>query len=723
MRPRPPDADRFAQVLALCTVGTAVVVVAWNLRDMPWSGGVGVAEAAVAREQGVLVAVLMMSSALTAGIAALRPQRRQFLWFGVLSALLGVQLQLLDGQPLSVRTPPPQVVPWWGVLVPLSLVASLLFVAHLVRQPSRRDVRALVALCSLSVLATLLLPRTLAPWMALVNQTLFLSTMALTVAMYVQGMRDRVPALGAFAFATAAFSGTLGLDLVLPGSFGSSLITGGLLVFVVTITMALILQLSEASEWYSEVVEQGRDAILVVGKDGYVQSGNPAASALLERPLRGLALLDVVVPEDQAAATLHLESRDRGRRAEMRLRTSQSVELHVESVASSLPEDRTLLVLRDITSRRQLEASLIEAARRETAAILAGGIAHDFNNTMGALLGNVELLRMHADGPTARRLDRMEAVIRRATVMTRRLVSAVRGGETERVPLVLAEPITSAVELTRSMLGAEVSLELEIAEDLPRVLGNHSELEHLLLNLVLNARDAMPEGGLIRVRVSRCVSGPFAGGAVLTVEDDGPGVPPELVGRIWEPFFTTKGPGRGTGLGLSVVARVAREHAGTVEVGRAILGKGARFDVFVPPAEHTATLATGGARVSARTLLVDDDPDVREHMRTELTARGCDVVPAQDAETAERLFDEAGGNFDLLVSDVMLPGRSGIELARRLTARRPSLGVLIVSGYIPQNEPALDPSWGRLEKPFTGEQFAVAVRRTMLRAIRGQARE
>ncbi len=721
MRPRPPDGDRLAQVLALLTVGTAVVLVLWNLRGMPWGAAPLHGEAVVAREQGTLITALMMCSALTAGMAALRPRRRDFLWFGVVMALFGMQVQHLGGLPLSINAPSPALAPWWSVLIPSTLGASLLFTAHMARQQARHEVRALVTMCGITALLALVLPLAETPWLEPLNQALTVLAILVAGRLYYRGLRDNVPSIGAVALATAMFSVTVLIDLFRPGFQGGALITGGLMVYAISITLALTLQLVETSEWYEEVIEQGRDAILVVGRDGHVQVGNPAALALLERPLERLDLLSLVVAEDRAQAAQHLESAERSRRAEMRIEPKPGRTLHVESLASSLPEERTLLVMRDITSRRQLEASLIEAARAETAAILAGGIAHDFNNAMGALLGNVELLRARADEATGRRLDRMEAVIRRASVMTRRLVSAVRGGETERSPMLLDETISSAVDLVRSMLPPEINLEVEVAADLPRVLGNPSELEHALLNLLLNARDAMPEGGVIRLQASRVVSGPYSGGASLVVEDDGPGVSPALVKRIWEPFFTTKSPGRGTGLGLSVVARVAREHGGAAEVGAARTGRGARFEILLPPAENTGTLSTGSSRVTARTLLVDDDPDVREHMRAELTTRGCEVVAVGAAEDAERAFDEAGGAFDLLVTDVMLPGRSGIELARTLIARRPSLAVLVVSGFIPENEPALDPAWGRLEKPFTGERFAIAVRRTMLRAVRSRA--
>jgi len=717
---RRPDSERASQTLALCTVGIAVVLALWNLRGASWSQAPSVGATALAGHQGFVLATLLAAAVSTAGIAVIRPQRREFLWFGALCVVVGARLQTSLGFEGLLAGPPEQLSRWWAALEALSCAVGTLFVAAVVRQPGRRDVRWVAGLgLTITVVGVPLVgvwPRAV----LYLNDALALVTIATCARLYVGALRDRVPGVLPVAVAAGCISMAAILDLFVDAPLTDAIGESSLLLFVVTVELALMAQLGEASEWYEALISEGHDAILVIGRDGYVQAGNPAAAALLERPLRGLGLLEAVLPEDRPLAAAHLNSGERSRRAELRLVTASGSVVHVESQATALPEGRSVLLVRDITSRRQLDASIIEAARHETGAILASGIAHDFNNAMGALLGNVELLRMKADDDSARKLDRMEKIIRRSSAMTRRLVAAVRGGDVEMSPIDLREPLQSAVDLTRPMLPGEIVLDLRIAADLPRVLGNANELEHALLNLILNARDAMPEGGRILIGATRVVQGPYAGGACVSVEDEGPGVPEALQAKIWEPFFTTKGSGRGTGLGLPMVSRVARAHGGGVDVGTALGGRGARFNLYIPPTEHTGTLSTGGVRVSARVLVVDDDPDVLEHMRVELTARSCKATATNNAEQAERLFEEAGGNFDLLVTDAVMPGMSGIVLARRLTARRPGLAVLVVSGFIPQNEPALDPSWGRLEKPFSSEQFAVAVRRTMMRALRAQ---
>ena len=712
------NSDHVAQGFALSLV--AVVVLLMLAPLVSASGAIERGEI----QRAIQVVLFGMSSALTLAVAVIRPGRREFLWYGALCAVLALLGWLDAPEPVGLvaRLTAPQRLQD-AVLQPAGAAFALLFSAHIARRTRVWWLRSCLGLAALAVLVGLLPVPALAPVATSLTLAARLAALVGSARLLLAGWRDRIEGIGAIVLAGAFFSlATLG-EFGVGGSILASLRFSGLLLFAVFVTTALILQLGMAADWYAGLVEQARDAILLVGPGGRVLEANPSAATLLGLSPRGTPFLDLVVDDDRARAGAYLELREPGRLAELRLAAPGGATVHVESVITPLPEDHALLVVRDITSRRELEAGLLDAARLETAAIIAGGVAHDFNNAMAALLAHVEMLRMQADDAVARRLDRMEVVIRRASMMTRRLVTAVRGGGGERGTVSLADPIESAAELTRSMLPADVTLELKIDADLPRVYASADELEQALLNLLLNARDAMSDtgGGVIRVCASRVVSGTWLGGALIAVEDEGAGVPEALRTRIWQPFFSTKGSGRGTGLGLAVVGRVAREHGGAVEVVDRREGKGARFEIYLPAAGHTATLSSGSVRLQTRALVVDDDADVREHMRAELAARGCTPTVAASAEEAELAFEAAGGAFDLLVTDVVLPGASGIALARSLTARRPGLAVLVVSGFIPENEPALNPRWGRLEKPFNSERFSLSVRRTMLRALRDAA--
>ncbi|MCK6507190.1 ATP-binding protein, partial [Myxococcota bacterium] len=250
--------------------------------------------------------------------------------------------------------------------------------------------------------------------------------------------------------------------------------------------------------------------------------------------------------------------------------------------------------------------------------------------------------------------------------------------------------------------------------------GSSDDLEQAVLNLLVNARDALAAaGGTIRVRVGPFRADGLPAGVRIEVEDDGPGIPSSIRAAIWEPFFTTKGEGRGTGLGLSVVARVVREHGGRITLDDARTGSvgdrpGTRFTILLPSVSPVSpSVVNHRAPVGQVVLVVEDDEEIRESIRAELQTRGYQVTAVASAEAAREAVEQ-GLRPHVLVSDVVLPGQDGVALAHHLCERLDGLRVVIVSGFIPQHAAALDPDWLRLPKPFSAEQLATTVRRAIL---------
>ncbi len=364
-----------------------------------------------------------------------------------------------------------------------------------------------------------------------------------------------------------------------------------------------------------------------------------------------------------------------------------------------------ILVARDVTDWVRAEERLREVQKMEAVATLAGGVAHDFNNLLAGILLHVRLLERD---PASREeaTEAIRALAEEGSEVVRGLLLFARP-EIARQALDLAAVVSEQGPLLRHVLPPTVQLSLALEPPSAAVFGSPGDLRRLLLNLVLNARDAMGEdGGRITVGVRE-----EPGWALLEVADSGPGVPPELRERIFEPFFTLHRSGRGAGLGLAVVYAIVREHDGTVEVGSSPAG-GARFTVRLPlradlerpgPADAEVGVAQDLAGAGQRVLLVDDEPAIRERLADELTAAGYRVRTAEGLESA----CETAQTFEpqAAVLDLLLPDGSGADLARQLRAAHGELPVVFVSGHLEADTRA-DVRLARsvlLAKPFAPE--------------------
>ena len=370
-------------------------------------------------------------------------------------------------------------------------------------------------------------------------------------------------------------------------------------------------------------------------------------------------------------------------------------------------EKHVLYMGRDVTARRraegqrrELESQLLQAQKMEAIGHLTGGIAHDFNNILASIMGNTGLAlerpAVNDDPRLGDYLEQVQKACRRARELIQQMLEFSRGGRGEPCVLSLPNVVREALPMLRSMIPTTLNIIVE-AEAAPPVFINEVQAHQVLLNLAINARDAMPGGGAIRIRVRQfepedavCASchRPIEGRYVeCQVADTGAGIEAGLLERIFDPFFTTKDPGKGTGMGLSTVHGIVHQHSGHLIVD-SVPGCGTTFRVLfpayagdAPEAAPVRASATGNARLSGRILLVDDEPSVLAVMQKTLESWGIEVDAVSSADAAERAFARNPDAFDLVVTDHAMPMVSGIELAHRLRSKRPGLPWLLYTGY------------------------------------------
>jgi signal transduction histidine kinase len=381
---------------------------------------------------------------------------------------------------------------------------------------------------------------------------------------------------------------------------------------------------------------------------------------------------------------------------------------------------------RNAEALRRAEEQLRQSQKMEAVGRLAGGIAHDFNNLLTVISGHAQLLldELPKESPARREAHTIAKATDRAANLTAGLLSFSRKQVANPRVLDLVEIIQSMSGLLRRMLGEHIAITLHTATGLGRVRADASHIEQVVMNLAVNARDAMPEGGqltfgLANVELGTAAAGPLQPGpyVVLTVSDAGIGMDADTRARLFEPFFTTKPVGKGTGLGLATVYGIVKQSGGDIRVDSAP-GRGTTFRIFLPrvDAEPDAEVEPpqaplpGGAETL---LLVEDDDAVRQLAVIVLRRLGYTVLEAPEAETATTIFEAYTGPLHLLVTDVVMPGLSGPRLAERLRAVRPGLRVLYLSGYSQEEIEAAHapgPDTAFLPKPYTGTTLARKIR-------------
>jgi PAS domain S-box-containing protein len=379
---------------------------------------------------------------------------------------------------------------------------------------------------------------------------------------------------------------------------------------------------------------------------------------------------------------------------------------------------------RDLTEREHLEAQLRQAQKMEAIGQLTGGVAHDFNNLLAIIGGNAELVRRRPTGNTARQMDNILLAVDRGVALTRQLLSFSRRHVATPQLIDLRSEMPRMAEMLRASLRGNIQMRIEVAEPVWPIEVDLAELEMALLNIAVNARDAMPQGGTFTIDVRNAARG----GATLNSEhvaialrDSGIGIPPDVIGKVFDPFFTTKEPGEGTGLGLSQVYGFAHQSGGAVSLD-SVPGRGATITIRLPrshasmPAARTDDNASDSAPVRGRILLVEDNPQVADVTAQMLTAMGFQVEATDRARKALERLDAGTAGIDLLLTDVIMPdGLNGVDLATLTRARFPALPIILISGY---NDVAAGTAFPVLRKPVPYDELYRAIS-AGLRSARG----
>jgi len=515
--------------------------------------------------------------------------------------------------------------------------------------------------------------------------------------------------------------------------------------------------LRRSEEYRRAIIETEPACVKVVGKTGVLLDINPAGLAMLEASSLEEAskrpLSEYVLPEYREKFTeLHERVMEGGSgHLEYELEGLKGSRLRLETFAVPLRNEAgevtaLLGVTQDITERKleaaereRLQAQIVQSQKMESIGRLAGGVAHDFNNMLGVILGQAELA-MRGTAPGSKLNVELTGIVRaarRSSDLTRQLLAFARKQTVAPRVIDLNQAVGDVLSMLCRLLGEEIRLVWAPAAGLWPVRFDPTQIDQILINFAANARDAITGFGTLTVETANFVeahseASPLGGCdagrpgmpgdyVVLTVRDDGRGMEPDVLEHLFEPFYTTKELGQGTGLGLATVYGIVRQHGGCIDVSSAP-GAGTTFRIYIPRASGEVAGSIAGPVAASddisygrgeRILLVEDEPSLLDLDRTMLEELGYMVLAAQTPQEALRLAGPGGESFDLLLTDVILPEMSGPELAHRLAEIRPGLRCVYMSGYsadVLAPNGNLDPGVRFLPKPFTMNALAAKVR-------------
>ena len=492
-------------------------------------------------------------------------------------------------------------------------------------------------------------------------------------------------------------------------------------------------------DYYRVLAETAEDHIFVIAQDDTIEFVNTAAARQHGRApaeLVGRRRTDIFPPEVaerqgehlkqvfETGKPLYIEARTIYREREVWLST------WLAPIADGQGGVKAVLgVSRDLTDRKRAEEELRNAQKLEALGRLAGGIAHDFNNNLTAILGYVDMMidQVRPEEPIAKDLGEVRRAAERSAGLVRRLLAFGRRQVLQPRSLDLQAIVASLRPMLERLLGAHIEVDVLTSPDLPPVTADASELEQVIINLALNARDAMPSGGTLTIRTESAAPDdqqlPMGDGqfVLMRISDTGEGMSAHVRQHVFEPFFTTKPPGKGTGMGLSAVYGIIKQLNGFIWVESEV-GQGSAFHVYLPAAAERAApepVDAGRTAVSLMgsqtILLVEDEDTVRRFVRRALDTHGFRVL---EASTPEDALAFAAGHepISLLLTDVVMPRMSGPELAHRLQGTRPELPVLYMSGYpssLVLAGRAMPPAARLLSKPFTTLQLIERVQEAL----------
>ncbi|MEX2608699.1 MAG: PAS domain S-box protein [Gemmatimonadota bacterium] len=513
-----------------------------------------------------------------------------------------------------------------------------------------------------------------------------------------------------------------------------------------------------SEEYFRALIENSADLIVLLSREATIRYVSPAIEKILgyeREEQRGRNVLDLIHPDDvetaRTALARVLEDPTRAYDTELRVRRTDGSHRILEASGrdlSSVPGVGGIVInARDVTDRRRAEDALresenalLQAQKMDAIGRLAGGVAHDFNNLLTTMQGHVELLAPHVGEHAEAQQDLQEirSAATRAGTLTRQLLAFSRRQVMQPRVMDLNATVEGIHKMLSRLIGEHIELTTELERDIGSIVADPGQVEQVILNLCVNARDAMPTGGHLTIRTFRTelpeleegpdggIIRPYVG---LSVTDDGQGMEAEELSRVFEPIFTTKEADKGTGLGLSTVYGIVKQSGGRVEA-RSQPGQGSTFVVFlpqapdVPPAsgepQPRRVVAAGGTETI---LFVEDEQSVRDLAVRVLRGRGYEVLAATNGRTALELLERTAGPIDLLITDVVMPEMDGRTLAEQVSARLPGVPVIFISGYAEDaiaEHGVLRQGAEFLEKPFTPDTLLACIREVLDRPAAGR---
>ncbi len=476
------------------------------------------------------------------------------------------------------------------------------------------------------------------------------------------------------------------------------------------------------------------ELLVTVGRDNRVREimGRTELSSHWAERLAGRSLHDLGTPEmaeRMQQAILEVFASGEVRELTFQIGNDGGPRVWQARIAA-VDQDEVLASVADVTKAHDLEERLRQAQKMEAMGQLAAGIAHDFNNLLSGITGYADLLR-NASGDDPKRLRQVSAIIQaanRASELTGRLLAFSRKGATAAAPVDVHEAIQAALDILRRTIDPRIGIITDLVADPRMVLGDRARLQSVLLNLGVNARDAMPDGGIFTVATAT-VELPASGAPEtlpagrwcrITVSDTGTGMSDEVKERIFEPFFTTKTPGHGTGLGLSAVHGTVHELGGTIQVA-SVRGAGTTFTLWLPVVEAAPSVGSNTARLrrlrgTGTILVVEDEELLRDLVQELLSELGYQITTARDGVEAVELFRAVKGRFDLVLLDLVMPRLSGLDCLEQLKEIDPHARVVLVSGMADTSQMTRASELGvtaTVPKPYNAARLAEAVREAL----------
>jgi PAS domain S-box-containing protein len=497
-------------------------------------------------------------------------------------------------------------------------------------------------------------------------------------------------------------------------------------------------ELNKSEQWHRSLFENATDGIIVLDRNGIIVNANEKVCEMhgfSKEALVGahLKLLEEEVDKVKIAERMRRILAGESLVYETRHNKKDGTPIDLEISAKGITIGDELYIqsfYRDITERKKFQEHLLQSQKMESIGVLAGGIAHDFNNILTAILGHTEIIRRNSvlDVKSTTSLGVIEDASRRAGRMISKLLGFARKSKYEIVPLNLNDVVYDTIKLLERVIDKSIEMTVELDSHLPLVQGDTNQIEQIVMNLMVNARDAMARGGRIVIKTAvvdikqgmqdvpaYILAGEYV---VLSIADTGMGIPEDIINKIFEPFFTTKERGKGTGLGLSMVYGAIKEHKGYITV-QSEPGTGTVFTVYLP-ASRTAAPALVKEMVTSVSgnetlLIVDDEEQILNAVREALTSHGYKVFAISDSPSALNIFRKIPQEIALVISDIAMPKMDGKELIKQIKGIKPEIKILAMSGHTKyiSDKDGIREIDGFLKKPFESQYLLSVVRRIL----------